>query len=38
MIGQGPGNNYSVHENFHITFNANGDVTAVQDNFNVDCK
>jgi hypothetical protein len=38
MIGQGPGNNFSVHENFHITFNANGDVTAVQDNFNVDCK
>ena len=38
MIGQGPGNNFLVHENFHLTINANGDVTAVHDNFSIDCK
>jgi hypothetical protein len=38
MIGQGPGNNYLVHETFHITINANGEVTAYVDNFSVDCK
>jgi len=38
MIGQGPGNNFLIHETFHITINANGDVTTVQDNFSVECK
>jgi len=38
IIGQGPGNNFTVHENFHLTVNANGDVTSVHDNFSVDCK
>jgi hypothetical protein len=38
MIGQGPGNNFAVHENFHITINANGEVTAIHDNFRVTCK
>ena len=38
IIGQGPGNNFLVHENFHLTINANGDVTTVHDNFSVDCK
>jgi len=38
IIGQGPGNNFLVHENFHITINANGTVTAFHDNFTVDCK
>lgn len=38
VIGQGPGNNFLVHENFHITFNANGEVTAFVDNFRVECK
>ena len=38
IIGQGPGNNLLVHENFHITVNANGTVTAFHDNFRVDCK
>jgi hypothetical protein len=38
IIGQGPGNNFLVHENFHITINANGTVTASHDNFTVDCK
>ena len=38
MIGPGPGNNYLVHETFHITINANGDVTVNHDNFSVECK
>lgn len=38
IIGQGPGNNFLVHENFHITINANGTVTASHDNFTIDCK
>jgi hypothetical protein len=38
IIGQGPGNNFLVHETFHVTINANGVVTAVVDNFSVECK
>ena len=38
MIGQGPGNNLLVHQNVHITINANGDMTAEVDNIKVDCK
>jgi hypothetical protein len=38
IIGQGPGNNFVVHENLHITVNANGDITAFHDNFSTDCK
>ena len=38
IIGQGPGNNYLVHENIHVTINANGVVTAFIDNLSVDCK
>ena len=38
IIGQGPGNNFLVHEVFHITINANGDVTVVHDSVSVDCK
>jgi hypothetical protein len=38
IIGQGPGNNFTVHENFHLTINANGDVTSFHDNFSTDCK
>jgi hypothetical protein len=38
MIGQGPSNNFFVHENTHITFNANGQVTVVVDNFETGCK
>ena len=38
IIGQGPGNNYLVHENFHLTINANGEVSTVHDNFRVECK
>ena len=38
IIGQGNGNNYLVHENFHVTVNANGEMTAYVDNFSVECK
>jgi len=38
IIGQGPGNNFLVHDNFHVTVNANGAVTALVDNFTIDCK
>ncbi len=38
LIGQGPGNNFLVHENIHLTINANGIVTASVDNFKIDCK
>ena len=36
IIGQGPGNNYLVHSVFHITFNANGSITAFVDTLSVD--
>jgi hypothetical protein len=38
IIGQGPGNNFLVHETFHITVNANGSVTASFDHLSIDCK
>jgi hypothetical protein len=38
LIGQGPDNNLLVHENFHITINANGVLTALHDNFSSECK
>jgi hypothetical protein len=38
IIGQGPGNNFLVHENLHINVNANGTLTVSHDNFSIDCK
>jgi len=38
IIGQGPGNNYLVHETMHVTINADGTATVFHDNFSVDCK
>jgi hypothetical protein len=38
IIGQGPGNNATVHQNVHVTVNANGEVTANVDNFRAECK
>jgi len=38
IIGSGPGNNFLVHDNFHITVNPNGTVTSSHDNFSVTCK
>lgn len=38
IIGQGPGNNFTIHETAHITINANGTGTVFFDNFGVECK
>lgn len=38
IIGQGNGNNFLVHQTFHITFNANGTVTAFVNMLSVDCR
>jgi hypothetical protein len=38
IIGPGLGNNFLVHETYHITVNANGDTTVTHDNLSVDCK
>jgi hypothetical protein len=38
IIGQGPGNNYLVHETLHVSVNADGTVTVFHDNFSIDCK
>jgi hypothetical protein len=38
IIGQGPGNNLLVHENSHVTIDANGNVTASFDDLSIDCK
>lgn len=37
IIGPGPGNDYLVHDNYHATFNANGEPTGGHDNFRADC-
>jgi hypothetical protein len=38
IIGQGPGNNLLIHENFHLTVNANGRLTAFIDNSSFECR
>lgn len=38
IIGQGPGNNFQVHETLHITINADGSVTVSHDNFSATCQ
>jgi hypothetical protein len=37
FIGQGSAPNYTTHETFHITFNANGTITALFDRFSTTC-
>jgi hypothetical protein len=38
IIGQGPGNNLTLHENVHTTVLADGTVTSFHDNFIVECR
>jgi len=38
IIGPGTGNNFLVHEVFHVTINANGVITVLADHLSVDCK
>ena len=37
LISEGPGGNFLVHENFHLTVNPDGTVTAFFDNFSFTC-
>jgi len=37
IIGPGPDNNLLVHQNVHVTIDANGNVTTVVDNSSVEC-
>jgi len=38
IIGQGPGNNFTVHENVQAVINANGELVVLSENVNIDCK
>jgi hypothetical protein len=38
VIGQSTGNDFLVHEIFHLTITANAAATAAVDNFSVECK
>lgn len=38
IIGQKSGNNYLIHENLHLNFNANGTLTVIHDNFSATCQ
>ncbi len=38
IIGPGPGNNFLVHETFHVTINANGETTVERESLSVECK
>jgi hypothetical protein len=37
LIGQKTDNNFQVHQNVHVTINANGDVTNTIVNETIDC-
>jgi hypothetical protein len=37
IIGQGPDNNLLIHQNVHVTFNADGTMTASVNNFSFVC-
>ena len=38
VIGQGSAVNFTIHQTFHVTINANGVVTSQVDNFKTECK
>ena len=38
VVGQGKGNDFTVHKNLHLTVNPNGIVTAWFDNLRADCR
>jgi hypothetical protein len=38
IIGQGNDNNLLVHQTVHVTFNANGELTALVENTSVECR
>jgi hypothetical protein len=38
FVGPGPGSNFVLHATFHLTFNANGELTAEVDNYSSECR
>lgn len=38
MVGQGPGNNFSVHENVRMTVHGDGEVTLTRDHVRTTCR
>lgn len=38
IIGQGPGNDFTIHDNLHTTVLANGTVTSFHDNISIECR
>ena len=38
IVGQGPGNNFLIHETFHMTVNPDGTVTAFVDHVSIECR
>ena len=38
IIGPRPDNNLTLHDNVHIAFNANGELTVAHENVRLDCK
>jgi hypothetical protein len=38
IVGQGPENNFMIHEVVHVTLNAHGELTAIVDQSSVTCK
>lgn len=38
LVGQGPGNNFLIHQNVHVTFTPDGRLTASVDNLSIECK
>lgn len=37
LVGQGPDNNLTLIETSHVTINANGEVTVVNQDFSIQC-
>jgi hypothetical protein len=38
IVGQGPGNDFLIHETFHLTVNANGEETVFVDHVSIECR
>jgi hypothetical protein len=37
LVGPGPDNNLTIRETYHVTINANGELTVARDTFTVEC-
>ena len=38
IVGQGPGNNFAIHEVVHVTLNARGELTAIAEHLSTTCR